>query len=404
MKGTFLGFLLLLLLGCARVGCAADLPWLRADGSRIVDAGGKPVVLRGVNLGGWLVEEIWMMPFASKPPEGSRFKPITDYTTLWGTIDARFGAAETHRLRTALRNAWLSEADFDRFRAAGFNCVRLPFLHDQMNEPGGLFPWLDRAIGWAEKRGMYVILDLHGAPGRQSKDHHTGEAGVNRLFHDPVMVARTEEVWKQVARRYRNRPAVAAYDLLNEPMGAPTNSTLYLVQDRLYRAIRSVDSRHLIIFEDGYKGIENMPDPAVAGWQNVVYSIHSYKFDAKSEQDHRQHLQWLVGAVEKKQKERPVPFFLGEFNLEPHGTPEVIATFVKTLTGKGWSWSLWTYKVAGPPGGRSLWGWYYVPRGVQVLDPYRDSPAELVRKMEQVRTENMQEHQELGRALRTAGP
>ena len=48
---------------------------LRAQGNKIVDVQGRPVTLRGVNLGGWLVEEVWMQPFVTKPPAGSSDAP-----------------------------------------------------------------------------------------------------------------------------------------------------------------------------------------------------------------------------------------------------------------------------------------------------------------------------------------
>jgi len=378
------------------------LQWLRTQGTRIVDDRGKTIILRGINLGGWLVEEMWMMPFETKPPAASEFPAIRDHVTLWETIEKRFGKAGEERIRTALRNSWLNEADFDHIRAAGFNCVRLPFLYDLLDEPDGL-NWLDRAIDWAGKRSIYVILDLHGAPGRQSNDHHTGEAERNQFFYDPAMVESAETVWTRIAIRYRDRPEVAAYDLLNEPMGAPNTSTLYLVQNRLYQAIRSVDQRHIIIIEDGYTDVEDIPYPAVSGWDNVVLSSHAYLFEAKSEQDYLNALQWYVPMIEKTQNERQVPLYLGEFNLEPNGTPKTMATVLKTMNEKVWSWSVWCYKVVEKGGTSSMWGLYRNTQPVMPLDPFCDSEAELVRKMEQIRTERLDKYEELLQVYQAAG-
>jgi hypothetical protein len=385
---------------------AAPLEWLRAEGLHIVDAHGKPVVLRGVNLGGWLVEEMWMMPFVTKPPTNSAFIEIRDHVSLARVLEQRFGAAEVQRLRVAWRKAWLDEADFVRIRTNGLNCVRLPFLYDLAEEPGGLYPWLDEALGWAQRQGLYVILDLHGAPGRQSKDHHTGEAGRNQLFSNPDMVRRTAELWGQIAQRYRHRPEVAGYDLLNEPMGAPDNLTLYDVQAQLYRAIRAVDPRHLIFIEDGYKGAEHMPTPQGLGWTNVVYSIHSYRFDAKSPQDQVRHLDSLLAKLEEQQRRIQAPFYVGEFNLEPWGTPALLATFLQHLGRHGFSWSLWTYKTAMPNGSgtRSLWGWFRSPGKRPPLDPFRDSAAALRLKSAQLRTESLTEYEGMSQAFRNSAP
>lgn len=380
---------------------AGDLGWLRADGTRIVNARGDPVVLCGVNLGGWLVEEMWMMPFVTEPPPDSGFRPVRDHVSLWRVVEQRFGRTGVQRIKARLRSAWITPEDFERIREAGFNCVRLPFLHDMLEEPDG-FAWLDRGVRLAADRGLYVILDMHGAPGRQSRDHHTGEEGVNRLFYDPQMVAAAERLWATIARRYRNNPAVAAYNLLNEPMGAPNAATLYLVQDRLYRAIRAVDKRHMIVMEDGYTGVQNMPRPAVCGWNNVVYSTHYYQFDARAEEDHRRALSQYAERLERLQAEWGVPFYLGEFNLEPRGTPQTMQWLVSELRRRHWSWSVWTYKVVMRRGDRSMWGLYRNARPVEPIDPFRDSEQEIVRKLDQVRTERLDEHTELLKAYRTA--
>ncbi|MGQ9523396.1 MAG: glycoside hydrolase family 5 protein [Armatimonadota bacterium] len=389
-----------MLLGQAEAS-SDSLSWLRADGTRIVREDGTPVVLRGVNLGGWLVEEMWMMPFVTSPPADSGFRPVRDHVSLWAVIEKRLGRTTVMRVKSALRDAWLSEADFDRIHDAGFNCVRLPFLHDVLAEPDG-FGWLDRAVKLASNRGLYVILDMHGAPGRQSRDHHTGEEGVNRLFCDAQFVAEAERLWAAVARRYRNNPAVAAYNLLNEPMGAPNTATLYLVQDRLYRAVRAEDKRHMIVIEDGYTGLQNMPRPSVSGWTNVVYSSHYYQFDARAEDDHRRALLQYADQLERLQAEWGVPFYLGEFNLEPRGTPATMLWMLNELQRRQWSWSVWSYKVVMKGGDKSMWGLYRNTRPVEPIDPFRDSEQEIVRKLQQVRTDRLDVHAELLKAYRSA--
>lgn len=382
---------------------APQLPRLHAQGTRIVDEAGRPVLLRGVNLGGWLVEEMWMMPFVTQPPDGSAFAPIRDHVTLWNVLKGRFGEAGARRLRTGFRNAWLDEADFDRIREAGFNSVRLPFLYDLLDEPGG-WTWLDRGIEWAARRGLYTVLDLHGAPGRQSADHHTGEQGVNRLFRDPGDVAEAERVWAKVARRYRDRFEVVAFDLLNEPMGAPNVSTLYTVQDRLFRAVRRAAPRTMILVEEGYTGFEKMPFPAVSGWDNGVLSMHAYQFDAKAESDHMARYRSYEKGIDEGLAARQTPFYLGEFNFEPYGTPETMTNALRFLAQNDWSWAVWTYKVVMERGDSSMWGLYRNTRPVEPLNPFTDTEADLLRKAEQTRTSRLDLHQSLQAAYRSSVP
>lgn len=392
--------LLPVILVLAAVSASAQpLPWLKTSGTQIVDVAGKPVQLRGINLGGWLVQEMWMAPFKTSPPPGSSSKPIRDHVGLWRTLENRLGSKDTDTIRHAYRDAWLNEGDFAHIHNAGFNCIRLPFLFDQESEPSGLFFWLDRALEWAKRNQIYVILDMHGAPGRQSDGQPSGEEGRNRLFHDPEMVEQTVHLWVRIAQRYRDRPEVAGYDLLNEPMGALNSSTLYLVQDRLYREIRKVDARHIVLVEDGYKGLDQMPFPGVIGWSNVAYSLHSYNFGAKQASDHIGQTEGLISSTRARIKELKVPMYLGEFNIEPNGSLDVLRKVASDLDAEGWSWSLWTYKVAGPPGGKSLWGLYYSEYPLTVIDPFADSLADILNKCKSFRSDKMTLYTEMQAAL-----
>ena len=382
---------------------AAPLPMLHAQGTDIKDASGHTVTLTGINLGGWLVEEMWMQPFVTTPPAGSAWKPIKDHVSLWGTVEKRFGTPGKNRVQAAFREAWLNESDFQRIHAAGFNCVRLPFLASLIEEPGGLH-WLDQAIAWAGENRIYVILDLHGAPGGQSDQQHTGQADVNAFFRDPANIAQAEAVWTQIARRYKDTPTVAGYDTLNEPTGTPNSDTLYVVQDRLYRAIRAGDPKHLIFIEDGYTGLQWMPFPAPSGWENVAYSTHYYDFNAKSVDDQQKALDDYVVGVVREQNRRQVPFYVGEYGLEPHGTTSLLASFIQTLQGKHLSSSMWTYKVAWSGGGQSLWSLYSNARAITPLDPFQDTEADLIRKCAQVRTEQIEVNPDVAQAFQKAAP
>ena len=151
-------------------------PFLRAEGTRIVDADGNPVILKGCNLGNWLLLEMWMLDL----------RGIRDQYEFESILAQRFGPAEKDRLMELYRSNWIRERDFEVVRSFGFNVVRLPFnyrlLEDDANpfqlRPDA-FKWLDAALRMAQGAGLYVILDMHGVPGGQSDDHTTGHAGQN---------------------------------------------------------------------------------------------------------------------------------------------------------------------------------------------------------------------------------
>ena len=132
----------------------------------------------------------------------------------------------------------------------------------------------------AQAAGVYVVLDLHGAPGGQSNQMHTGQADCNELWSSEEDRKRTAMVWQAVASRYRDRAVVAAYDLLNEPYGdyhTDLSQDLVRLMDQLYSAVRAVDDRHLVFLPGGLGiGIEFYGNPHRRGWHDVGFTEHYY--------------------------------------------------------------------------------------------------------------------------------
>jgi hypothetical protein len=378
-------FVLILLLGFSQLYGVNSLPWLKTKGSELVDEQQRTVILRGVNLGGWLVEEMWMLPF--KKTSSTSLVQITDHTTLWQVFEDRFGTEKMSQIRSAFRKTWINESDFARIRKAGLNCVRLPFLASLIEESDG-FEVLDKAIDAAAKEGIYVILDMHGTYGGQSEKQHTGKAGQNLLFHDPQMVKKTADAWEKIALRYKNVPTVAAYDLMNEPMGANDSKTLHQVHDAFYQAIRKVDPHHIIIIEDGYRGIMHIPHPKSMGWENVMLSTHTYVGKAQKETECLKNFEADMQSVDEMQSKYRVPYYLGEFNVKPSPLMGIILSkFIIKLQEKKRSWSLWSYKIAGRCPRGKMWGLYLKPKDMKYIDPFQDSEKTCLKKIAQLRTE-----------------
>ncbi|MBN9502033.1 MAG: hypothetical protein BGO01_10375 [Armatimonadetes bacterium 55-13] len=361
---------------------------LKIKGQDFVDPSGRVVPLRGVNLGGWLVEEIWMTPVVREAPQGEGFSEVKDHTSLWNTVEKRLGHDAMIRVRTAWRDKWIQASDFKRIHDLGMNHVRLPFLASLLDEPGGM-NWLKKAVGWAKQNGLYVVLDMHGTPGGQSGEHHTGEEGRNRLWFDVENITKTEEAWQKLAKEFRGEPTVAVYDLMNEPTGVPNPAMLALVYNRLIQAVRKVDPDKPVLIDDAYRGFETTPHANVAGWTQVAYSLHRYLFDAKSAEEHTERLKKDLPRIKELQGYRDAPVYIGEFNLEPHGNPQVLREYVQGLDGAGFSWALWTYKTVSPNGPMGQWGIFSNPGPKPALNPFKDSEAELIAKLDQVKTENL---------------
>ncbi|MCL6572044.1 MAG: glycoside hydrolase family 5 protein [Bacillus sp. (in: Bacteria)] len=164
----------------------------------------------------------------------------------------------------------------------GINVVRIPFNYRHFEsdmKPGKYlssgFLYLDRAIEWAKKYGIYIILDLHAAPGWQNQGWHSDNPyGFSLLWVNRHFQERVKNLWTYIANYYKNEPKVAGYNLLNEP-NAPNIEIL----NRLYRewveAIRTVDRKHIIFLEGNrysqvFDGLDEPFD------DNIVYSSHNY--------------------------------------------------------------------------------------------------------------------------------
>ncbi len=126
------------------------------------------MILRGCNLGNWLLNELWMMEM--KRPDDPK-----DHWQMEELLQQRFGVEEKERLLTVYRENWIASRDFDIIKSWGFNVVRLPFYHGLLEDdakPGQLrpdaFKWLDRAVNMAATAG--VLCDSGSAWGARRSE------------------------------------------------------------------------------------------------------------------------------------------------------------------------------------------------------------------------------------------
>jgi len=356
--------------------------FLKARGRYIrTQAGrGKRIFLRGTNAGGWLVHEEWMCPTIAR-----------DTKTIRDTLAARFGAEKRDELIDAYRDAYWTEQDFDNCAALGMTCLRLPFIYwDVADEEGDILPRGFQRLDWfvqnCAQRGMYVILDLHGAYGSQSGKHHSGQVNDGRqLYYNEENRARTIKLWEGIAAHYRGNPAVAGYDLLNEPENDTehTGKMQWDYYDELYRAARAADPDHIIFIEACWEP-KDLPRPSKYGWKNVVYEYHHYAWDAQSVEGVSLHAAanalWEYFAFR-------VPILNGEFTC--FGKDEGWRNSLRYYNGLGFHWTTWTYKVTGKsPNGDPHWG-IYEQQDVQAkLDIQTASEEDIRAAWGRVGTEN----------------
>lgn len=346
---------------------ASELEFLHQQGTSIAGENGA-VCLKGVNLGNWLLNEMWMM-------EMWRPGDPKDQWQMEELLTQRFGAQEKDRLLDVFRENWVHPRDFAIIKSWGFNVIRLPFNYTLLQDdatPDRLRPdafrWLDRAIEMATRAGVYVILDMHGAPGGQSTDQCTGHGGQNKLW-DLENRKRTAFLWRKIAEHYQHSPTIAAYDLLNEPYfnykGENDDATLLDTMDELVRAIREVDPRHLIFCAGSLRGIGMYGPPSSRGWENVGYTEHFYPGVYGGERTTDTHARFISRDLRAKAellRRWKAPFLAGEFNVvyDKAGGAAMMRRYYDVFAGYGWAAAMWTYKMVKHDGGRHPDNWYMV--------------------------------------------
>ncbi|MCB9729426.1 MAG: cellulase family glycosylhydrolase [Deltaproteobacteria bacterium] len=288
---------------------------------------------------------------------------------LWDWLEGRFGAQVTAGLRATYQDHYITEVDVERVAAMGLNLIRVPIWFDQLESdrqgdvhfrPEG-FERLDRLAGWARAHAVYLMLDLHGAPGGQSPYWHQGLSDGGALWTEPACLARTERLWEALASYFAGDPHVAVYDLLNEPR-APDAAAYRAVHQALYAAARRGDPDTIVMIEDGYLPRSWVPAPAAMDMENAMLSIHLYPtspsadayVDAMDEAlgDDRE---WLLAAG--------APVYLGEFNPADDAVmaswpPEALDRTLALLNARGIHWGIWTWKYHDDD---PLWGVYHPP-------------------------------------------
>ena len=349
--------------------------FLKVNGTQIRKSkgSGDVVYLRGTNAGGWLVQENWMNPTNA-----------SDQRTMMDTLANRFGSSKRDELVATYEDNYWTTQDFDNCAEMGMSVIRLPFTYmnlcdDNGNLKSNAFDRLDWFVSNCSSRGMYVILDMHGAFGSQNGMDHSGEVNDGtQLYYNQSNKNKTLNLWKSIAEHFKGNPAVAAYDILNEPgiKAAATYSLQWDFYNEIYNAIRSKDSDHIIIMESCWDA-DNLPRPSQYGWTNVVYEYHYYPWNAQNSSSAQQ--SYFSGKVSDISSHNyGVPTFVGEFTCfeQEQGWKTAMSIF----NSQGWHWTTWSYKVTG----NSSWGIYN--HSPQSVDIYNDSADTIKNKWSAVGT------------------
>jgi len=307
--------------------------FISTQGRQLVTPDGQPLLLRGTNLGNWLVPEGYMF----------KWKTATSPRMIHEVLSELVGPEQARRFWQRFQDAYMTRADIHYLKSQGFNCLRIPFHYALFTGQTYLgmtrnrgFELLDRVIGWCQEEGIYVILDMHCAPGGQTGDNIDDSWGYPWLFESPEAQRAAIDTWVRIAAHYRENPAVIGYDLLNEPIATyfdadrlnPRLEPLYI---RMVAAIRTVDPNHLI-FLGGAQWDSNFQVFHQPFDAKLVYTFHKYWTDTT---------QTVIQDYLEFRDRYDVPLFMGESG---ENTDAWIRGFRHTLERNRVSWTFWPYK------------------------------------------------------------
>ncbi|KAF2415678.1 glycoside hydrolase [Tothia fuscella] len=214
--------------------------------------------IRGVNIGAWLVLEKWITPSVF---EG------TDAVDQW-TFDATPGARDK---LTTHWSTFFDQTELRRIADTGINALRIPigyWAYDNTGTPylSGADAYLERAVHWARESHLKVWIDLHGAPGSQNGNNHSGRAG-SMDWQEDDNLQKTIDALIKIATKYGTSAygdVIIGIELINEPSSWGKNNFTktksWTIQ--AYRAVRAAtqNTKLQLIMHDSFQPAANWSD------------------------------------------------------------------------------------------------------------------------------------------------
>ena len=316
--------------------------FLSTSGKSIINEKGDTIILRGMGLGGWMVQEGYMMA-----PGGFS---STQYQ-IKDKITELVGEEETQIFYDNWLNNHVTKTDIDSMKSWGFNLVRAPIHYnlftlpiEQEPFPGAYteidlgFKLLDSLLSWCKQNEIYLMIDLHAAPGGQGYNADISDYDPTKpsLWESELNRNKTVELWKRLSQRYINEEWVAGYDLINEPnWEIPGGVLLKELYVKITNAIRTdVGDNHILFIEGNW--FANDFTGLTPPWDdNLVYSPHKYWSPVD-----QGYLDWMLPLRDTLN----VPLFVGETGENSNfWYRDAVKVFEEN--GIGWAW--WPFKRIG---------------------------------------------------------
>lgn len=327
---------LALLAGCtASRQAEPEQTFMRIEGHDLIAPDGSKFFIRGTNIGNWLNPEGYMFGFSKT--NSPRF-----INEMLCQLVGEEAAADFWQ---DFKDNYITRADIDFIASTGANTIRLPFHYklftdeDYMGLPSGHngYAHIDSVVTWCRDNGLYLILDMHDAPGGQTGDNIDDSYAFPWLMESPRAQKLFCDIWEQIAERYENEPVILGYELINEPIAhyfdAETlNAKLEPLYKRAVEAIRRHDNNHIILLggPQWNSNFSNFTD-----WSyddKIMYTCHRYGGEPTADAIHH-----FIAFRDST----GLPMYMGEIG---HNTDEWQAAFCDVLEDNNIGYTFWPYK------------------------------------------------------------
>ena len=336
----FLIFLLLIFQECqptVQKETAVTPQFIKIDGLNLTAPNGEKFFIRGINLGNWLNPEGYMFGF--------------NRTSSARLINQAFcemvGPDFTNQFWKKFKDNYVTREDIRYIHQTGMNTIRIPFHYKLFTDEDymGLslkqdgFQRIDSLVNWCRESKIYLILDMHDAPGGQTGDNIDDSNGYPWLMTSEESQLQFASIWKSIAAHYKDEPVILGYDLLNEPIAhyfsddlKKLNAALEPVYKKAVAAIREVDNNHIVLLGG-------------AQWDSNFKVFTDSKFDSKLMYTcHRYWCDTLQANIQDYVHFRDsvnLPIYMGETG---ENSDQWVASWTRLMERNNIGWTYWPYK------------------------------------------------------------
>lgn len=339
MKKLLYLILPLVLLSCSpkEVRKTDSSKFIRVEGPDLIKSNGEKLLIQGTNLGNWLNPEGYMF----------HFQDVSSYRLINEAFCELVGPDFTAWFWQEFKKNYITQADIKYIKQTGMNSLRIPFHYKMFTDEDymGLtanqngFEMIDQVVEWCRQENLYVILDMHDAPGGQTGDNIDDSYGYPWLMDSEASKVQFCEIWKKVAQHYANDTLILGYDLLNEPIAhyfleqyAHLNDSLEPLYKRCVDSIRTVDPNHIVLLGGAqWNGNFNVFKDSKFD-DKMMYTCHRYWCDT---------LQSNIQDFVNFRDSVNLPMYMGETG---ENTDEWIAAWTRLMERNNIGWHYWPYK------------------------------------------------------------